>query len=179
MENQSPTVGIQQLITMFLFSVRAEGRSPRTHEYYEKLLKHFTKYADQRHWPDDAPIDAPKVREFLAWISTRVYDYTSAKGASRTVKGSPKTAWPYFKALRRLYNWAMDQGFPLDNPTRFIRFKAPPQPPIEPYSEEEIKRLIGLFDETIQKGKRLLGLRDKAMLLLFLIPDYAAKNSLS
>ena len=168
MENQSPTVGIQQLITMFLFSVRAEGRSPRTHEYYEKLLKHFTKYAHQRHWPDDAPIDAPKVREFLAWISTRIYDYTPAKGDSRTVKGSPKTVWPYFKTLRRFFNWAVDQGFLNDSPVRLIRFKSPPQAPIEPYSEEEIKRLIGLFDEDIKRGSRLLGFRNKAMLMLFL-----------
>ena len=161
-------VTIGELVTAFLFSIQTEGKSPRTHQYYEWRLHHFQEYARQQSWPERvAEIDANKIREYLSWVGSRSYDYSPAKRATRTVKASPKTAWPYFKALRRLFNWAMDQGFALDNPTRFIRFKTPPAALIEAYSEEELRSLIAVCDGEMQRGERLNGLRNKAILLLF------------
>jgi hypothetical protein len=45
-------IGLNRLVDGFLFSVQAEGKAPRTHEYYSKLLRHFLDYAKDRGWTD-------------------------------------------------------------------------------------------------------------------------------
>ena len=40
-EHGNKTIGLQDLVEGFLFSLQTEGHAPRTHEYYDKLLRHF------------------------------------------------------------------------------------------------------------------------------------------
>jgi hypothetical protein len=56
-------------------------------------------------------IDAANLRQFLSWISVKSYHYSAGYNSSRQVKSKPSTAWPYYKAIRRLRNWAIDEGF--------------------------------------------------------------------
>ena len=48
-----------------------------------------------------------------------------------------------------------------------IHFKPPPEPPIEGYTIEELKRLLAVCNLDIKTGARFTGIRNKAMLLLF------------
>ena len=76
-------VGLNYLIEGF-FSVQAEGKSTRTYEYYQKLLKHLLDYAQTQGWPDGINlIDAAKIRQFLSWIGTRSYQYSPGKNSKR------------------------------------------------------------------------------------------------
>jgi hypothetical protein len=45
---------LSDLVEGILFSVQAEGRAQRTHEYYRKLLAPFLQFAREQHWPEDA-----------------------------------------------------------------------------------------------------------------------------
>jgi site-specific recombinase XerD len=49
-----------------------------------------------------------------------------------------------------------------------IHFKPPPVPPIEGYTVDELKRLLAVCDLDIKTGARFTGVRNKAMLLLFI-----------
>jgi len=49
-----------------------------------------------------------------------------------------------------------------------IHFKPPPEPPIEGYTIEELKRLLAVCDLDIKTGARFTGIRNKGMLLLFI-----------
>lgn len=169
MREQNYQVGLTYLVDGFLFSIKAEGRSPRTHQYYQKLLRHFLDYAKEQQWPNDIrSIDATILRQFLSWIGVRNYPYSAGHNSSRQVKSKPSTAWPYFTAIRRLFNWAIDEGFLESSPIRSIRFKPPPPAPIQPYSEEEINKLLSVCETDIKTDARFTGLRNKAILLLFL-----------
>ncbi len=53
------------------------------------------------------------------------------------------------------------------SPVKDIHFKAPPLPPIQPYSLEELKRFLAVC-ELNKTGARFTGLRNKAMLLVFI-----------
>lgn len=152
-----------------MFSLKAEGRASRTIEYYGDLLRPFLRYAQNRGWPDNPPsLDTRQIREFLSWVGTRACEHSVGNGTRLVRKAKPSTAFPYFRALRRLFNWAVEENYLKSSPLSPIHFKPPSAPPVEPYSREELKRLLAVCDLDIRTGARFTGLRNKAMLLLFL-----------
>ena len=162
-------IGLHQLVQGFLFSLQADGRAARTHEYYSKPLRHFLRYADEKGWHEDiSHIDTQRLREFLSWTTSRVYEHGAGNGARLVRRGKPTSAWSYFRALRRLFNWAVDEGFLEISPVDKIRFKAPKAPPVEPYSPDELKKFLAVCELDIRNGARFTGLRNRAMLLVFL-----------
>ncbi len=113
-------------------------------------------------------LDTNRLREFLAWISSRTYEHTAGNGAHITRRSKPSCAWPYFRALRRFFNWAVEEGYLDTSPLAGIHFKPPPQPRIEPYTPDAIKRLLAVCERDIRTGGRFVGLRNRAMILVFL-----------
>ena len=74
MEHSNKTIGLQDLVEGFLFSLQAEGRAPRTHEYYDKLLRHFLYYTKSHGWPDRVDyLDAKRVITLGWFIYALVY----------------------------------------------------------------------------------------------------------
>jgi len=168
-KRDNETIGLQDLVEGFLFSLQAEGRATRTHEYYDKLLGHFLSYARRQGWPERVDLlDAKQIRQFLSWVGSRTFEYTAGNGSRRFTESKPSTAWPYYKALRRLFNWSVEEGFLQESPVKGIHFKAPSPPPVQPYDLEEIKRFLTVCELDIKTGARFTGLRNKAILLLFI-----------
>ena len=117
MKHGNKTIGLQDLVEGFLFSLQAEGRAPRTYEYYDKLLGHFLSYAKRQGWPDRVDLlDAKQVRQFFSRVGSRSFEYVAGNSSRRFTKSKPSTAWPYYKALRRLFNWGIEEGFLEENP---------------------------------------------------------------
>jgi hypothetical protein len=109
-------VRLSDLVGGILFSVQADGRAQRTHEYYRKLLAPFLQFAREQHWPEDAGcITTLHIRQFLTWVGIRTVSYIAGRGSRRVIHSRPSVAWPYYKVIRRLYNWA-DRGAPRYRP---------------------------------------------------------------
>ena len=71
-----------------MFSLQAEGRAPRTHEYYDKLLRHFLYYAKSQGWPDRIDLlDAKRIRQFLSWVGSRSFEYMAGMHATQAKSG--------------------------------------------------------------------------------------------
>ncbi|MEE8374226.1 MAG: tyrosine-type recombinase/integrase [Dehalococcoidia bacterium] len=152
-----------------MFSLQAEGRSRRTHEYYAKLLSHLLRYCREQDWPDQlAALDSNRIREFLSYTGSRKQTYNTGNGSLRTSKAKPSTAWPYFKAIRRFGNWAVEEGLLQENPARKIHFKQPRPAQVQPYNEDELRQLLAVCDLDIRPGAHFTDIRNKAMILLFL-----------
>ena len=163
-------IGLRDLVEGFLFSLRAEGKSNGTIEYYSYLLHPLLSYASEQGWPDSIlSLDVQRLREFLTWTATRTYELKVANNGGRVIKkAKSSTAWPYYRALRRLFNWAVEEGYLESSPLATIHFKPPPEPPVEGYTIEELKRLLAVCDLDIKTGARFTGVRNKGMLLLFI-----------
>jgi len=162
-------IGLQDLVEGFLFSLQAEGRAPRTIGYYKDLLHPFLGYARDKGWSDGlCSLDTHRVREFLSWVGSRTCEHSIGNGTRRVRKANSHTAWPYYRALRRLFNWAIEEGYLKSSPLATIHFKPPPEPPIEGYTIDELKRLLAVCDLDIRTGARFTGVRNKGMLLLFI-----------
>jgi site-specific recombinase XerD len=113
-------------------------------------------------------IDTQQIREFLSWAASRKYTFIAGNGTQQVRQAKSTSAWSYFRALRRLFNWAIEEGFVEVSPLTKIHFKPPVPARVEPYAHEDLKRLIAVCDLDIRTGARFTGLRNKAMLLLFL-----------
>ena len=156
MKNHGKTIGLHNLVDGFLFSLQAEGKAPRTHEYYSKPLRHFLDYAKDRGWNDGAQsLDAQRVREFLSWTASRTYEHSAGNGVRLVRQAKPTSAWSYFRALRHLFNWAVEEGFLEVSPLARIHFKPPAAPHVEPYAREELKRLLAVCDLDVQHGNNM------------------------
>jgi site-specific recombinase XerD len=169
-------IRLQDLVEGFLFSLQAEGRARATHEYYYGKLKYLLIYAENENWPQQVEIiDSKHIRQFLSWVGSRSFEYVAGNGSRRSIKAKPFTAWRYYRALRRLFNWGIEEGLLQTSPLKGIHFKTPPPPPIEPYGVDELKRLLSVCELDIKTGACFTGLRNKALLLLFI--DSAARLS--
>jgi site-specific recombinase XerD len=162
-------IGLQDLVNGFLFSLQAEGRSPQTHSYYSKLLSCLLRYSESQSWPENIDnLEAKHLREFLSWVASRSYEYTAGNNSRRLVQSRPSKAWRYYKAIRRLFNWSVEEELLENNPIKGLRFKSPPLSPIQPYNLDELKRFLAVCELDIKTGARFCGLRNKSMILLFL-----------
>ncbi|HUT97393.1 MAG TPA: tyrosine-type recombinase/integrase [Dehalococcoidales bacterium] len=163
-------IRLRDLVDGFLFSLRAEGKSNSTLDYYSYLLHPLLRYAGQQGWPDSVrSLDVNRLRQFLTWTATRTFQLKVANNGGKVIKkAKPSTAWPYYRALRRLFNWAVEEGYLESSPLATIHFKPPPVPPIEGYTTEDLKRLLAVCDLDIRSGGHFTGIRNKAMLLLFI-----------
>ena len=163
-------IGLRDLVEGFLFSLRAEGKSNGTIEYYTYLLRPLLSYASEQGWPDSvASLDTHRLREFLTWTATRTVESRIPNNGGKIVrKAKPSTAWAYFRTLRPFLNWAIEEGYLNSNPLSTIHFKSPPAPPVEGYIRDELQRLLTVCDLDIRTGARFTGIRNRAMLLLFI-----------
>jgi len=164
------SIGLRDLVEGFLFSLRAEGKSDGTVEYYSYLLSPLLSYAHNQGWPDDvASLDTRRLREFLNWTGTRTYELRVANNGGKVLKKAKSTtAWPYYRALRRLFNWAVGEGYLESSPLATIHFKPPPETLVEGYTIAELRKLLSVCDLDIRTGAPFTGIRNKAMLLLFI-----------
>jgi site-specific recombinase XerD len=67
-----------------------------------------------------------------------------------------------------LFNWAVEEGYLESSPLATIHFKPPPESAVEGYTIDQLKRLLAVCDLDIKTGARFTGIRNKAMLLLFI-----------
>ena len=159
------SIGLRDLIEDFLFSLRAEGKSNGTIEYYSYLLHPLLSYASEQSWSDNAlSLDTHRLREFLTWTATRTFELKVANNGGKIVKkAKPSTAWPYYRVLRRFFNWAVEEGYLKSSPLATIHFKSPPEPPVEGYTIDEVKRLLAACDLNIRTAAHFLDILDKRM----------------
>jgi site-specific recombinase XerD len=161
-------VSLQDLVDGLIFSLQAEGRSVRTIEYYKNLLSTFLNYTNDNNLSDVKSINAIDIRQFLSWVGSRTCEYEIGNGTKRVSQAKPSTAFPYFRALRRLFNWAIQEGYIVISPLVNIHFKPPKASIIEGYSREELQHLLEVCNLDVNTGARFTGIRNKAMLLLFI-----------
>lgn len=164
------SISLGDLVDGFLFSLRAEGKANSTLDYYSYLLRPLLFFATTKHWPSSVrSLDANKLREFLAWTGTRTVEFEVAHNGGKVVRNAkPSTAWPYYRTLKRLLNWAVQEGYLESSPLATIHFKPPRTPPVEGYNRDELVKLLTVCDWDMKTGARFTGTRNRAMLLLFI-----------
>jgi len=162
---------LKSLVNGFVLTKQTEGKSPRTVEFYSENLKRFVWYASRQGWSDDIRMLTEwHIREFLSYLANEKCRWGLEGNGSESsqVKVSHTTIHHYFVVLANFFSWVVREGFVKESPTAKIKVAKPKAKVIKPYSAEEIRRMIGVCDHDYEHNAKLLGSRNKAMVLVLL-----------
>ena len=130
---------VQWALDGFKFDLETEVK-PKTVDYYHSRVKIFSKWASETRI-----INSPTLvskREIQAFL----HDLSLGGESTKTGLNTERYRWPYYRALKRFFNWATDEGIVETSPIESIRLRAPNDPPIEPYRPEHIERIFRILD---------------------------------
>lgn len=166
-----PGTSLKSLVKGYLLTHQTEGSSPHTVEYYRGILNRFLWYAAREGWSDDARLlNEWHIREFLGYVGTEVKRWAKegngSESSSRRV--SLRTLHHYYGALRAFFNWVVKEGFLAVSPLTMVKVHKPKPRVIQPYSSEQIKKMLQVCEFDCQHNAKFLGSRDRAIILILL-----------
>ena len=162
---------LKSLVQGFILTQRTDCRSPATIAYYEGNLKRFLWYVEQNDLPDDARLITEwDMREFFAYVSGETHRWGTEGNCSNSCKARAtySTVHHYFRVVKAFYNWCVKEGFVTENPLDNIKLKNPKLNVIQPYSVEDIRKLLAVCDMDFKNNAKFLGSRNKAIILMLL-----------
>lgn len=136
------------LIDLYLLRCRVEGKSPNTVRAYGETLARFLVFAQKEGFARDVSGIAP----------AHLYAYLG--GFAHL---SLETRHRYFREVRCFFNWLVAADYLKETPFRSLRNVRLPQRIVQPFSPDEVARLIACCD-----AGSPIGARDRAMLLTLL-----------
>jgi len=141
---------LEALIDLYLVRCQVEGKSPNTVTAYAETLKLFRRIAAEEGFPEDARAITPG----------HIYAYLGRIADSGV---SLETRHRRHREARFLFSWLERMDYIEENPFARIKNVRLPQKIVEPFSPEEVARILGVCDPATE-----LGARDRAVVLLFL-----------
>ena len=161
---------LSKAITGFIQYKAAKGLSPTTLRSYGHDLKLWLEYTGDKpvNW-----IKTPAVRDYFVWLRTE-YVPRRITGDRRALSG--KTIRNFYISLSAFFTWA-SQEFDLPSPIKSIPTPKFEEPPIEPFTKEEVEALLKAceFSKEVQPMdrrrftmRRATGRRDQAIILTLL-----------
>lgn len=126
---------------------RAEGKSPRTVDWYSANLYSFRNYLNKRHLPDSIDtIDAKLLREYVLYLlkKKRFSNHPNAPASSEPL--SSATIHGHVRTLRAFFSWMVREGLIETNVARDIKPPKILKKVISTLSDEEILSILKTFN---------------------------------
>lgn len=160
---------LKSFVRGYLLTHQTQGSSPHTVEYYHGILNRFLWYAANADWPDDAKfLNEWHIREFLGYVGTKLNRWGREGNGSESSarKASAGTVHHYYSALRAFFNWAVREGFLTQSPVAKVKVAKVKPRVVQPYSAEQVKKMLEVCDYDYQHGAKFLGSRNRALILI-------------
>jgi len=166
-ETKAITVNLEELVSRFLASRQRLSRSPHSLSYYGVILTNFQWYARTNKWPEDiGALTRGHMREFLDYVASESFRWPSARRCS-CKPASTATVHHYGKVVKNFFNWAEEEEYLEQNPLARFRLAPPKYRQVEPYTDDEVKAIIEVCKEDARYRYRYLGIRNLAIISLF------------
>ncbi|MFQ6121966.1 MAG: tyrosine-type recombinase/integrase [Dehalococcoidales bacterium] len=158
---------LEWLLAGFKYDLESTTR-PKTVKYYCGEISRFLQWVDAAGVPSDIRLlTKHHIQAFFHHLIT-----IGGDGSVNEPVAIERLRWPYYRALRRFFGWAVNEGYLQNSPMEDIKLKAPQLTPIEPYRPEHISRILKALDYDSQIAKtqrqKMLSARNRAVFLLFL-----------
>jgi integrase/recombinase XerD len=163
-------LSLAKAITGFLQYKAAEGLSPNTLQSYQRDLKLWLEYAG------DIPLQqntTALLQQYFVWLRT---DYQPRRITRNREALASKTIHNFYISLCAFFTWAQRE-LQLPNPIKAIPAPKFEQAPIEPFTKEEVEKLLKACEQcneakTTDRRKyimrRATGRRDQAIIMTLL-----------
>ena len=141
---------LTSLIDLYLLRCQVEGKSPNTITAYRETLTLFEGIAGGKGFPED-------VRDITP---VHIYAYLGRIGSNGA---SLETRHRRHREVRFLFSWLKRMGYIEESPFAQIKNIRLPQKIVQPYTAEEIGRVLACCDTRFYWGSR-----NRAMMLMLL-----------
>jgi integrase/recombinase XerD len=139
---------LKGLIDLYLLRSQVEGKSPNTLKAYAWTLKRFAEIAEEESFPQDVARITP----------AHIYVYLG-----RFAHLSPESRHRYHREVSCFFNSLQTMGYLEHSPFAHIKKVRLPQKIVQPFSPDEVLRLLACCDPGTPAGAR-----DRAMVLILL-----------
>jgi len=171
MNRRPPVLVISKAVVGFLQYKQAEGLSPRTIDSYSSDLKLWLEFQED---VDVNKVSSQNIRQYLIFL---LNDYGPRRiTGNNHIKLSPKTVHNVWITLCAFFHWVSDE-FEIPNVMKSVPGPKYQEPPVEPFSKEEVEALLKACDycreaQTERRHKFIMrrpsGYRDRALILMLL-----------
>ena len=146
---------IDNLISRYELSNRADGKSPSTIGWYTDMLMSFSGYVEKKiHYHDISAFTVDTVRDYILYLRHKPkfqgHPYTPAQAKSI----SPKTVQCHVRALKAFSSWLYAEGYTPENRLKNLKIPRAPVTVIEPLTPEEIKKVTASINKKSPTGTR-------------------------
>jgi site-specific recombinase XerD len=150
---KAPTIG--ELITRYVLSNEADGKSPRTIAWYKDMLAQFSAYLKTKQYPSYlSAFSIDKVRGYILYLHHKPrfkgHPYTPAQSEPL----SPKTVQGHVRALKAFSSWLYSESYTAENRLKNLKLPKAPVVVREPLTPEEIKNIIASINKKSPTGAR-------------------------
>jgi len=99
------------LLEGFKYELEATSR-PKTVEYYCGHVQRFLRWAKGAGIPQEAHlIDKRHIQSFFHHLLQETETAVAGNGSRRGLQRTERTRWPYYRSLRRFFEWAIKEGY--------------------------------------------------------------------
>lgn len=146
---------LSKRISAFIVDCRAAGLAPKSIKWYENMLEAWKNWVGDRDWTD------PNItREFIADLQSRSMRYTDhPRHPSQPGPLSPFTVRGYVRAIKRFFNWLVQEEVLPDNPLKNLRMPKKPQRIPRAIESDDFDKMLAVA-HTKRDRAILLVLRD-------------------
>lgn len=163
-ELEKGRTSLERLIKHFEAYNRSEGKSPRTVDYYTKVLTYYRQYLEAEGYSTDLEALTKEVaREFVLHLQTRPKWEGHKNGSSTNSNLSPVSVQTYVRGIRAFFSWLHREGYTNENILALLKLPKAPRKLIEVLSDEEVARILACMDTNTASG-----CRDMAMIVVYL-----------
>jgi site-specific recombinase XerD len=157
-------VNLDDLMNSYSFSARTEGKSEKTIAIYTTALRVLLDFLRRNKLPIQVDrIGVEEVRRFITYLqSSRAYQrHPFTKPQEKRLSGH--TINCYLRAMRAFWSWAVSEEIVGHSPFDRVKIPKPPRKVIVPFTEEQVRDLLGAIDT-----RRPTGYRDWTIILTLL-----------
>jgi integrase/recombinase XerD len=142
-------VTIHRVIDTWLADGKAQGHSPRTHDDRDDMMRRFIWWLENEEsmeggsQADLSILTGETIRRFLVYAraANEKGRFGSDRPAARR-EAKPSTVNRYFRELRTLMNFAVEESFLDESPLKNVKAPRIPSEQIQPMSAEQIQTLL-------------------------------------
>ncbi|MGB2814345.1 MAG: tyrosine-type recombinase/integrase [Dehalococcoidales bacterium] len=155
---------LDTLIDRYRLSNTADGKSPKTIEWYDAMLRAYSRYAEQTFGNNSLNhLKRDDVRSYILYLREKTRFQNHPHNHSDNQPLSSRTIQGHIRTLKAFSTWVFDEGYTSENVLRDMKLPKAAATIIEPLSKEEIARIFSSIDV-----KTSIGMRDHTILAIFL-----------
>lgn len=149
------SLGLRELIAWYQISNQAEGKSPRTIDWYTEMLMAFLRYMKvELQCYDLSAFNIDTVRNYIIYLRNKPKFQGHPYTPQQNKPLSPRTVQCHTRAVKAFASWLYAEGYTDQNILANLKLPKAPSKIIEPMTPQEIKKVVSSINRNLYSGER-------------------------